>query len=350
MSTLGRECYTSQRFDSSSVQPRETTLHSALPGSYQAFLNRDHPAEFFAAEQSYKAIDERDNSDKLGLLHSCRTDTWFVRDPDTDKLKIATNSCRLRGCSNCAKARQQFITMQILPWFRWARGPKLLTLTTRHTSAPLLDQVVYLYKCYRKLMRKKVIAKRVRGTVKFLQVTHNNKTSEWHPHLHVLLDADYIEHKLLKKYWAEITGGSTIVHIKCVKDTDKTVKHHARYAAGPSTLVDLPEDKRIELLDMFKNRRLVSCTGTARCISLRPQKPADADSCVRVGSWWLVTNLAGQHSVADEILFAWRTDTPLAKESTLYELEHEVQERSPPEDRPRGMSQNWFGFYTNPAY
>ncbi len=332
--------------DLCSLEPRVTTEISPYPESYQALLKREHAAEFFAGELTYAAIDERDNKDFLGRLHSCRTNSWFIRHIDTGEVRIATNSCRLRWCPLCAAARQNFVTGQISKWFNQALSPKLLTVTLRHTSSPLKDQVDFLYKCFRKLRQRKILARRTRGGVWFFQVKRSKDGLTWHPHIHCLIDLDFIEHKQLSKTWSVITGGSTVIDIRCVRDPERTVKHHARYVATPATLVDLPMNERIEVHDTFVNRRLVGCFGTAKTISLRPSKPADSYKWINVGSWWLVINLRGMHDVADEILFAWRTGNTLAKESTLYELEHEIEDRAPPEIRPVVHQQYLLDFYT----
>lgn len=327
------------------VQHKETTDRWSTPDTYQELLKREHAAEFQAAELLYGAIDEREKPDKLSRLQSCRTNAWFIRHNVSGEVRIASNSCKLRWCPLCAQARQNYIASQVSQWFRKVDYPKLLTLTLRHTSSPLADQVNFLYRCFQKLRKRKFITKRLRGGVWFFQVKKSKDGQAWHPHLHVLIDSDFIDRKKLSQMWAEITLGSTVIDIRAVIDTDRAVQHNARYCAGPASLVDLQPWERIELHDTFANRRLVGCFGTAKDISLRPVKPPDSDSWISVGSWDLVVGLAGEDPRADEILEAWRNKKPLSADSTLLPVEYEVDDRAPPDNAPLQNQQYVLDFY-----
>lgn len=330
------------------VQPEETTSRWDTPDTYQKLLKREHAAEFLAAELLYGAIDEQDNSDKLSLLFSCRTNAWFIRHSTTGEVRIASNSCKLRWCPLCQQARQNYIAQQVSKWFYRVDYPKLLTVTLRHTSSPLKSQVDFLYKCFQKFRKRKFITKRLRGGVWFFQVKKSKDGNTWHPHIHALIDADFMERKKLSQLWAEITGGSTVIDIRGIFDTEKCVKHNARYCATPASLVDLAPWERYELHDCFNKRRLVGCFGTAKHISLRPKKPVDSESWLSVGSWSYVVSLSGEDYRADEILLAWKTQKPLSADSTLLSLECEIAGRSPPSEKPLTEEQQYFDFYTRP--
>jgi len=328
------------------VQPEETNVRWSTPNTYQELLKREHAAEFLSAELLYGAIDEQDNSNKLNLLQSCRTNAWFIRHITTGEVRVASNSCKLRWCPMCQIARQNYITQQVSTWFRQVHYPKLLTITLRHTSSPLKSQVDFLYKCFQKFRKRKFVSKHLRGGVWFFQVKKSKDGNTWHPHIHAMIDADFMDRKKLSSLWAEITGGSTVIDIRAIFDTDRAVKHNARYCTTPMSLVDLPPWERYEVHDCFNKRRLVGCFGTARHISLRPKKPVDSDQWLSVGSWSFVVGLAGEDSRADEILLAWKTQKPLSAESTLIPLEHNIDDRAPPEERPTVQQQWYFDFYT----
>jgi len=332
--------------NSALVQHKETTCRWSTPNSYQELLKREHAAEFQAAELLYGTIDEREKPDKLSRLQSCRTNAWFIRHEVSGEVRIASNSCKLRWCPLCAQARQNFIASQVSQWFCRVDYPKLLTLTLRHTSSPLADQVNFLYRCFQKLRKRKFISKRLRGGVWFFQVKKSKDGSTWHPHIHVLIDSDFIEQKKLSQLWAEITKGSTVCDIRAVIDTDRAVQHNARYCATPATLVDLMPWERNELYYTFAKRRLVGCFGSAKDISLRPTKPPDSDSWKSLGSWDLVIGLAGEDSRADEILEAWRNRKPLDAETTLISVQCALEDRAPPDQQPLSQHQYVFDFYS----
>lgn len=327
------------------VQAEETTYRWSTPNTYQDLLKREHAAEFLAAKLLYGAIDDREISDKLPLLLNCRTNAWFIRHQASGEVRIASNSCKLRWCPLCQAARQNYIASQVSSWFCRVDYPKLLTLTLRHTTAPLNSQVDFLYKCFQKLRKRKFVLRSLRGGVWFFQVKRSKDGNTWHPHIHVLVDSDFMERKKLSQLWAEITLGSTVIDIRAVIDTDKAVKHNARYCASPASLVDLQPWECIELFDTFAKRRLVGCFGTAKDISLRPKKPADSDQWISVGSWSLVIGLAGEDSRADEIIEAWQNKKPLDPESTLLPVEYNIEGRAPPEEKPLVGTQTYLDFY-----
>jgi len=179
----------------------------------------------------------------------------------------------------------------------------------------------------------------------FFQVKKSKDAETWHPHIHILIDSDFIDRKKLSQLWAEITKGSVVIDIRAIMDAKRAVEHNARYAATPASLVDLEWWEQVDLYDTFAKRRLVGCFGSAKTISLRPVKPPDAEMWKSVGSWDLVIGLAGEDSRADEILEAWRNQKPLTEESTLIPVEYEVEGRAPPMNQPLINKQLYMDFY-----
>lgn len=151
-----------------------------------------------------------------------------------------------------------------------------------------------------------------RGGIWFFQLCFNPKTNEWHPHLHCIIDSDYISHNHLSRQWLRITTDSKVVDIKTVRDPKTVASYVARYAARPSNLVNLPSGHGIELVTSMHGRRMCGTWGNARCISLRPHKLADADKWQRIGSY--TTVLATRHvdERSEAILKAYYLNQPLA--------------------------------------
>ncbi len=327
------------------VQPEETTCGWSTPNTYQDLLMREHAAAFSAAELLYGAIESPGERDKLSLLHSCRVHAWFVRNELTGEVRIRSDSCGLRWCPMCQQARQNYIAQQISPWLCRVNYPKLLTLTLRHTSKPLQGQVEFLYQCFQKFRKRKYISSMTAGGVWFFQVKKSKDNWAWHPHLHVLLDSEFMDRKILSKIWKDVTGGSSVIDIRSIDDTDRAVKHHARYCAGPTGLVDLELHEQLELYDCFKGRRLVGCFGSAKRISLRPRPPADSDHWENIGSWSNVIHLQGDDFRADAILHAWKTKLPLPLNISLSEFERELSDLPPPKSFLCAPSQYVLDFY-----
>ncbi len=326
------------------VQAKETKCISSRPQTLRDHLSVLAPSEAVASEVLYAAVDELEEKDFLGRQLDCCTHAWFTRHEDSGEVKVNANRCRLRWCYFCSEARQAFITNQITPWFTEAKKPKLLTLTIVSSAVPLKDQIDFLYKSFAKLRRRKFVSDRLYGGIWFFQITLSEKTGLWHPHIHALIDSEYMAHKQLMALWDKITGGSKVVHIRAVHNPEKTLQHNARYAARPSSLVNLPMSKAIELFFAFNGRRICGSWGTAKDLSFRPVKPEDSEKWHGLGDWSTIINLQGIDDRADAILKAWNESTPLAAGCGLTYLESYDGDLPPP-DTPRTIAPFLSGFY-----
>jgi len=304
----------------------ETTPNSSFFGSYRSFLDQKSPGEAGASRRFYEMLALQAGSLKLDQFEQCRTRAWFIRNSDTGRVRLASKQCRLRWCFHCAEARQQFVTSAVMPWFMTIRRPKLLTLTLKHNQKPLEEQIAFLYKCFTKLRGRKILKDACRGGVWLFQITFNSKRQEWHPHIHALIDSDFVNNNDLKQVWKKITQGSTIIHIRCVDDPEKTLKHNARYAARPVSLLSIPESRWLELHNGFFGKRICGTWGTAKVVSLRPKKPEDVKKWEAIGGWRTVQNLLEHDLNAKAIWRAWTTGELLPAGVTLENIENFIHE------------------------
>lgn len=320
--------------DTTLLESIETKPITGFSGSYRGFLDDKSPGAQQASVKFYKKVDGTDVGKYSNRLYECRTRAWFVRNSETGKVRIAAKQCRLRWCYHCSEARQQFITQAITPWWNSAKMPKLLTVTVKHSDDPLDEQIAFLYKAFVKLRNRKLCKDAIRGGVWFFQITFNEKTEQWHPHIHALLDAEYMDHSFLKVAWSKITQGSTIVHIRAVHNPDKTLSHNARYAARPSALLSIPEERWPDMYEAFKGRRICGTWGTAKKISLRSKKPDEASKWKSIGGFRTVAGLVGQDVNASAIWSAWQMSQPLAENVNMDEIEEFLGDKISCSPRP----------------
>ncbi len=317
------------------VQDIETTARTSSFHSFRAFLDARAPGSAQAATQFYQLIDSIEQSEKSKLLEECRSRAWFVRNEETGAVRVAAKQCRLRWCFHCGESRQQFVTQALMPWYTEAKAPKLLTVTIKHTDEPLPSQIDFLYDSFRKFRNRKFLKDNIDGGVWFFQVTYNQKSEQWHPHIHALLDASFMDHQKLMELWEKITNGSTIVHIRSVNDPEHTLTHNARYAARPSALVKIPEDRWPDLFEAFDGRRICGTWGSARGISLRPQKPDDANKWHDVGGFTTVSSLVDTDDSAKSIWEAWSLSGTIEEGVNMdhiYKFDDDAGDKPPPKD------------------
>ena len=315
--------------EQSLLEDIETTSITPDFRSYRAFLDERSPVDVDLSTKFYEIIDSASGLCKSDLLQSCRQTAWFIRNQTTGRVRLATKQCRLRWCYHCGEARQQFITQAVSGWFNHASDPKLLTVTVKHSGDPLPEQIDFLYRSFVRLRARQLLKNKIQGGIWFFQVTYNSRTNTWHPHIHALLDADYMSHNYLKTLWEKITNGSTIVHIRRVDDPDRSLSHNARYAARPSSLRTIPETKWPELFEAFNKRRICGTWGTAKSISLRAKKPNDSGDWKSIGGFKTVRALMDTDDDARAIWRAWTMDEELDQDISLQSVEDFFEDSKP---------------------
>ena len=226
----------------------------------------------------------------------------------------------------CASTRRWFLTQQVAPWLQVCKKPKFLTLTLAHCEAPIDSQIDYLYTCFRKFRNQKFVKDSVQGGIWFFQIKKSKSDRLWHPHLHCVIDSDFMDKFMLSASWANITKTSKIIDIKTVTSQESMADYVARYAARPSILADLDPTDRLDLVSALHGRRLVGTWGSGRSISLRPAKPPDADDWTHVGHWQTVVGCLDSDYRARAIWRAYQTDMELPEDCSLRELENQIND------------------------
>lgn len=291
--------------ETTSVHKKETTSHLSPYQSYRVYRRSLCADEFTAAESTYSMLDERDELQRTKLLEGCRKSAWFVRNVETGLVHVASNACRLRWCPMCSRAKSSFITHNVRPWIESLPTARFLTLTLKHTNAPLVTQIDKLYADFRKLRKDTQFKKLCVGGVWFFQIKLSSDTEQWHPHLHCILAGKWISHDWLSKKWLQITRSSNIVDIRMVYDPDKAANEVARYSATPAELSKLDDDRRVEVFDAMHRRRMCGTWGIAKMLSLSPPRSVEKGRYEDLGSYAVVLGMADTDESARKIYAAW---------------------------------------------
>ena len=307
--------------ESSLVHQQETTGQSELYVSYRSYRLSSCPDEFHAVEQLYSATDELDEANRSELLKKCRTWAWFVRDKQSGQVHVASNSCRLRWCPVCAKGKSAYITGNVRPWIESLRTARFLTLTLKHSNAPLDTQIDKLYGDFRKLRKDKQFKKYCSGGVWFFQVKLSGRDDQWHPHIHCVIAGKYIPHEWISRKWLYITGSSNIVDIRMVHDPEKAANEVAKYSARPAEMKNYPMDLRKEIFYAMHRRRMCGTWGSGRAVSLCPPRTIEKGRFEDLGSWAMVTVLRDSDDSARAIFESWRLGTPLGPDINMRDMD-----------------------------
>ena len=151
--------------------------------------------------------------------------------------------------------------------------PILITLTVKNGS-DLAERSEHLMKSFRTLLeRRRDYEKKGRGFNEFCKVqgamysyenTFNEKTVEWHPHIHMFALVDqWIDQQEFSEYWHSITGDSMVVDVRRAKKEkghgySKAAAEVCKYALK---FGDLSVEKTWEAFKVLKGKRLTGSFG-----------------------------------------------------------------------------------------
>jgi len=233
----------------------------------------------------YKYIHDSGGHNLTTQYERCRTDAWVVQHEESRRLRVASRKCNQRWCPLCSKTKRWIITNSVAEWASEAKYPKFLTFTLKHSDASIELQCERLYDAFRDLRKRAWWKRKISGGVWFFQIKINKKTQEWHPHIHVLVDGDYIAKRFLKSEWLKLTFDSHIVDIKKVDDSEKAAEYIARYASAPADLLQCTVKQGAALVVGLKGRRVCGSFGSAKGIALRPKKMSETNPWRKVMSF-----------------------------------------------------------------
>jgi hypothetical protein len=68
------------------------------------------------------------------------------------------------------------------------------------------------------------------GGVYFLELTFNERTALWHPHLHVIFEGAYLPHPVAKSTWLDVTADSFVVDVRALNGASGAAGYVTKYA------------------------------------------------------------------------------------------------------------------------
>ena len=183
--------------------------------------------------------------------------------------------CPFCAALRASKAMQKYLERidQVLQENRNLK-PVLITLTVKNGS-DLAERSEHLMKSFRTLLeRRRDYEKKGRGFNEFCKVqgamysyenTFNEKTVEWHPHIHMFALVDqWIDQQEFSEYWHSITGDSMVLDVRRVKKEkglgySKAAAEVCKYALK---FGDLSVEKTWEAFKVLKGKRLTGSFGS----------------------------------------------------------------------------------------
>lgn len=134
------------------------------------------------------------------------------------------------------------------------------------------------------LRRRQAWASRVTAGAAFVELTRNDRTKTWHPHLHLLIVGDPIDQRLLSHEWYAVTGDSYIVDIRLARGQQEVIHYVCAYTskASPASIWQ-ERATALEYISATKGLRLYQCFGAWAKRDLEPDTDDAPDDWQYVG-------------------------------------------------------------------
>ena len=255
---------------SSLLDPQETSLHIASDSlDYDTNdLKQDvafrHSYWQHRRERVYRVL-QRLGHDPMRAhrFAHCGAGAWVQRAiGEKTKFRVISAKCHDRFCEACQREKRLKISRNLMSKLPDGRI-RFVTLTLRSSAQPLDEQIDRMLKAFAKMRRGRKLAKCFIGGIWFLEVTRNGKTNLWHPHLHVLVQGDFLPVDLLRLEWHRCTGDSYIVDVREIKHVQEVCGYVTKYAAKAVNVANLQSDDDLaEVMKYFCGQRMFAAFGT----------------------------------------------------------------------------------------
>lgn len=200
---------------------------------------------------------------------NCGSLSWVLQsttNPGT--YRIACNRCRDRWCEPCAHDRRLIVARNLREFTR-EKTVRFLTLTIKSSDDALSVQIDRIIKCFARFRGLKAIRPCMTGGVYFLEISRNEKSGQWHPHIHCLFEGSYLPKPQAVTSWLQVTKDSYILDIRQVRNSGEVAGYIAKYAAKAiSPHVWTHPEAFAEAIRCIESRRTFNCFGSWRGLEL----------------------------------------------------------------------------------
>jgi hypothetical protein len=203
----------------------------------------------------------------MNRFDECGSECTVEWSPTLQRYRVRANYCHCRHCEPCMRSKAGKLAANLAERLRQdaAKDHRFITLTLRHSNAPLKEQIDKLYASFKTLKATKLWKESQNGGAAMLEVKWDEKTRKWHPHLHVVSEGSFIRQSSLSREWHKITGDSFIVDVRRLKDNKETAQYIAKYVAkGTSAAVWQDRDAAQEWIGASKGVRSCNTFGSWR--------------------------------------------------------------------------------------
>lgn len=259
-----------------SLDRLETTEHRfRTPTAIQARMIAGGLIQWKHVISSFAGSDDDQLIKRAARINEC-TKHPAIKLDETGRALLSLARCRDRLCPHCARHRGYQAAKKSTDLIRRMNAPRFLTLTRAHSEKPLVEQVDELMSWFRELRKTPLWKTKVTGGIYTLELTRNQKRNEWHPHLHIVFDGQFLPHSDVRDAWQQITETSTIIHLRKVHDCKAAADYIADYIAKAPGLKNWQRKHVCEFATALHSRRMLNTFGNMHGKSPSPSEPKES--------------------------------------------------------------------------
>ncbi len=206
---------------------------------------------------------------RLLRFRNCGGGAWVYAKIDTGEKRIFANYCHDKFCERCSQATAWCVKNNLAELVK-GRKCLMICLTVKHDNdalSPLFDKLLLGFK---DLRATDWWRKRVRGGAYTIESKYSERGFGWHPHIHALIECDYMDKWELSRKWKVVTGDSYNVDVIEVTSDQRGVGYVTKYLTKPIEAGVYTNTKLVaEAIKAMAGRRLIGTFGTWRDFELR---------------------------------------------------------------------------------
>ena len=192
-------------------------------------------------------------------LEDCHSRVLYAQCQGCRTVRLFRNRCDNFFCPECQPSMARRRAESVRWWTKQVAQPKHVVLTVRNVPDLTKGHVIELKKWFSRLRQRKFCANWKGG---FYSVECTNEGKGWHLHLHILVDARWVDASNLARQWADVTNGAG--YIVKVKDCrgEAYLKEVTKYACKGSDLAAWRPDEIVSFVAAFRGTRTFGVFGS----------------------------------------------------------------------------------------
>lgn len=259
-----------------SKPPKQTAVPSEVPHGFEF---KPHGPTAGDRLLTLAAFQESDVPELLKrytrILNCCLCPTF--RTSTRGGIALVPGRCRDRMCPTCQSCRAKEAAELVLDALTGFDEAKFLTLTLKHTTEPLRDQISHLWQSFRRLRHSPIWRANVRGGIGCMEIKKSERDGLWHVHLHALIDATFLHQRTLSAAWSVASGGSVIVDIREVHSRAQAARYLSKYIAKPGSIRVWTAEEIQAYALATAGKRFINSFGSCRHRKVEEPAPSESD-------------------------------------------------------------------------